>query len=80
MLSRSFKNILCPPTLQSAIEIKRILGWFELSIACLIRDIGRITMHLTAECGVAGRLNLPRHWPVCCTVSATGALPATVIC
>jgi hypothetical protein len=37
-------------------------------------------MHLTAACGVAGRLNLLTYWPVCCAVSATGALPATVIC
>jgi hypothetical protein len=37
-------------------------------------------MHLTAACGVAGRLNLRKYHTVCCAVSATGALPATVIC
>jgi hypothetical protein len=37
-------------------------------------------MHLTAACGVAGRLNLLTYWSVCCAVSATGALPAAVIC
>jgi hypothetical protein len=36
-------------------------------------------MHLTAACGVAGRLNLLAYGSVCCAVSATGALPATVI-
>jgi hypothetical protein len=37
-------------------------------------------MHLTAACGVDGRLNLLTYWSVCCAVSATGFLPATVIC
>jgi hypothetical protein len=37
-------------------------------------------MHLTVACGVAGRLNLITYWSVCCAVSATGALPSTVIC
>jgi hypothetical protein len=36
-------------------------------------------MHLTAACGVAGRLNLLTYVAVCCAVSAIGALPATVI-
>jgi len=37
-------------------------------------------MHLTAACGVAGRLNLLTYCTVCCAVSTTGALPAAVIC
>ena len=36
-------------------------------------------MHLTAACGVAGRLNLLTYCNVCCATSAAGALPATVI-
>jgi hypothetical protein len=36
-------------------------------------------MHLTAVCGVAGRFNLLTYRDVCCAVSTTGALPATVI-
>ena len=36
-------------------------------------------LRLTAGCCVAGRLNLLTYWPVCCAVSATGALPAAVI-
>src|SRR5512139_2751152 len=31
-------------------------------------------MRLTTTCGVAGRLNLLTHWPVCCAVSAAGRL------
>ena len=36
-------------------------------------------LHLTAACGVTGRLNLPTYWSVCFAISATGVLPATVI-
>jgi pimeloyl-ACP methyl ester carboxylesterase len=36
-------------------------------------------MRLTATCCVAGRLDLLTYGPVCCAVSATGALPVAVI-
>jgi len=37
-------------------------------------------MHLTLKCGVAGRLKMLTYLRVCCALSATGALPLTVIC